>query len=396
MLRLNNSTELPLYVFPTLDFGLEVFKEKIPENGEDSYLYLFLKNWGVAGVFDGCGGSGARQYERFKRKTGAYMASRAVSAAFRDWFVDYTSGNDSDSTHYSELTRRIVEYLGVCQKIGGSATALKGSLSKDFPTTAAVISLKEDSGGINATCLWAGDSRCYLLDTEGLKQLTEDDLGGFDAMENLSADGVLTNTISLSKNFELHHKTLTISHPAILFAATDGCFGYLSTPMEFEYLLLDTLLRSKCVEEWEQMLTSSLQAVAGDDFTLCGFSLGFNTFSTLRNSFKPREAFLQTEYIRGIEEKTVEEKMRLWRKYSVEYSKYLKPVPKTTRKEYSSETKDRDAAQKKISGGESVGDSGSAGNIRPPIPADAEISEHKLNNTAAKKAIVLDNPTDLG
>ena len=251
---LKNSIESPPCFFPAIDFGLEVFKEKIPENGEDSYLYLFLKKTGVVGVFDGCGGSGARQYERFKRKTGAYMASRTVSAAFRDWFVEFMEGNTSDSKNYSELLQRIVEYLSICQKIGGSATALKGSLAKIFPTTAAVITFIEDSAGINATCLWAGDSRCYLLDTEGLKQLTEDDLGGFDAMENLSADGVLTNTISLSKKFEIHQKNLTVSGPAILFTATDGCFGYVSTPMEFEHLLLDTLLKSKSVEEWEKIL----------------------------------------------------------------------------------------------------------------------------------------------
>lgn len=73
--------------FSVIDFGIEVFKEKIPGNGEDSFLYMFTPNSGIVGVFDGCGGSGAKKYEKYQGKTGAYMASRVVSGATRDWFI---------------------------------------------------------------------------------------------------------------------------------------------------------------------------------------------------------------------------------------------------------------------------------------------------------------------
>ena len=66
-----------------------------------------------------------------------------------------------------------------------------GSLGKAFPTTASVITGKTNGNKVDVTCYWAGDSRCYMLDANGLHQLTADDLDGQDAMSNLSNDGVM-------------------------------------------------------------------------------------------------------------------------------------------------------------------------------------------------------------
>lgn len=321
MPRLTEKTESAPNTLSVIDFGIEVFKEKIPDNGEDSYLYMFNPNSCVVGVFDGCGGSGAKKYEKYRGKTGAYMASRVVSAATRDWFIELKNGNPANSQ--SALKERIKEYLSLCREIGGGTTTFKGSMSKDFPTTAAVLVMFVDGHKIHVTCLWAGDSRCYLLDSEGLKQLTEDDLGGLDAMENLTADGVLTNVISSSKDFTLHQKTFTIAKPTILFSATDGCFGYFSTPMEFENLLLSTLRSSNNVEEWEKKIADVLQEVAGDDYSLSGFALGYASFSNLKEAFRNRYSELFNKYINGLNEKTQEEKMILWSAYKPSYTLYL-------------------------------------------------------------------------
>ena len=304
------------------DFVLEVFKEKIPNNGEDSYLYMFSPRNGIFGVFDGCGGSGAKKYEKYQGRTGAYMASRVVSGATRDWFIDYDLGKGTNDP--AALKQRIKQYLALCREIGGGTTSIKGSMSKDFPTTAAIISVSTDNRSVYATCLWAGDSRCYLLDAEGLKQLTEDDLGGLDAMENLTADGVLTNVISSSKDFELHHKRITITRPALLFSATDGCFGYFSTPMEFENLLLYSLCYSENVEEWERSISAVLEEVAGDDYSLSGFAVGFGSFAKLKHSFEKRYSDLDDTYIKELEDKAQDEKLALWSSYKSTYSQYLK------------------------------------------------------------------------
>lgn len=306
-----------------LDFCIELFKEQTEGKGEDSYFYSVLSEKAVFGVFDGCGGSGARRYERLQNRTGAYMASRVVSGAVRDWFDSPASFQDG-KPDLESLTDRTREYLAICQREGYTPSPIKGTMSKAFPTTAAVIACTPEADIISAVCIWAGDSRCYKLDETGLMQLTDDDISGFDAMENLSADGGLTNVISASSTFKLHQKRICLTDPCLLFAATDGCFGYLNTPMEFEYLLLNTLRESSSVREWEKRLEAFLQTVAGDDFTLCGCSLGFETWENLQNRLRDRETILLKEYINGIETKTVIEKTALWHRYAGNYSRYLK------------------------------------------------------------------------
>ena len=311
-----------------LDFCIDVYKEKIDGKGEDSYFYSVSDEKAVFGVFDGCGGSGARRYEKLQGRTGAYMASRVISGAVKDWF-DSSAFFDNDMPNIAALTEKMREYLEICKHEGDTASAIKGRLARSFPTTAAAIALSARSGQLNATCFWAGDSRCYMLDETGLMQLTEDDIRGLDAMENLTSDGGLTNVISADSRIKLHTKTLPITRPCILFSATDGCFGYLSTPMEFEYLLLDMLINSASISEFENGLKEFLRNVAGDDLCLCGCAIGYGTLEKLQNSLKPRRAYLLSEYINGIEETTQEEKLLLWHKYAPDYSRYL-DIPRSS------------------------------------------------------------------
>ena len=78
-----------------------------------------------------------------------------------------------------------------------------------------------------------------------MAQVTKDDIDdSVDALDNISNDGVLTNVVSADGNYILHSKQIKIKDKIIIFNATDGCFGYLKTPMEFEYLILQTLLSS--------------------------------------------------------------------------------------------------------------------------------------------------------
>ena len=303
-----------LTFYSVLDFGFEVFKEKIAHNGEDSYLYMFAPENGVAAVFDGCGGSGAKRYEKFRNKTGAYMASRVTAGAARDWFLEKNTPKTS-----STLKEKIKEYLTVCKTVGGGTASFKGSMSKDFPTTAAVVVATLSNNRLVANCLWAGDSRCYLLDEDGLKQISEDDLGGIDAMENLTTDGVLTNVITASKDFVVHEKTIELKKPGILFAATDGCFGYFATPMEFEQLLLSTLMASSSASSWEEQISSILKEIAGDDYTMSGMAFGFRSFEKLKEAMENRYHVLRVNYTDNLSEKTYEEKLALWQKYKEGY-----------------------------------------------------------------------------
>lgn len=306
-----------------LDFGISIMQEKILGKGEDSFLLKLGRTQGVAGVFDGCGGSGAKKYGKFQGHSGAFMASRVVGGAVQDWFYDCTQSGKK-FTETSALKNRIKAYLSLCQQVGGEKSpGIRGSLSKEFPTTMAVITSEFLNDHLQASCLWAGDSRCYLWDSNGLKQLTMDDLGGLDAMENLTADGVLTNVISNSNDFTIHVNVIRPNLPCLLFAATDGCFGYLSTPMEFEAILLSTLLSAKNISGWEDALTAQLREIAGDDFTLTGMAFGFGDFLSIKSTFLTRYKSLYRNYIAGINDCSQAKKIALWEKYKIEYSKFL-------------------------------------------------------------------------
>ena len=305
-----------------LSMLFHVAGEAIPENGEDSFCVDMRDNRAMVAVFDGCGGIGAQRYQNYCEKTGAFMAARAVAGAAEQWFAD-----DADA---AKLENYIRAALRVCTRYGDQQVSrLRGSLGKSFPTTMAAMVCApaeadkaeddKDENKVQADCFWAGDSRCYLLDQSGLHQLTADDTpGGNDAMSNLTDDGVLTNVINGSEPFALHRKSYTFSPPCILFSATDGCFGYIATPMEFELLLLRTLMDSKSISEWKEHLFELFSEVSGDDFTMCLAGYGFKDFRDVQRRFSKRfselDKLLEPEDVRN----------NLWAKYRKEYEAYLK------------------------------------------------------------------------
>ena len=286
-----------------------VNKEMIPDHGEDSFYYDADGNDFIVAAFDGLGGAGSKRYENFSEKTGAYVGSRAVCGGVKSWFEE-SRKNDT-----------IVNYIGraleICNTYADKTGRIMGSLGKAFPTTAAIVKGVVSKNGVSMNCFWAGDSRCYMLNSEGLHQLTEDDLDGQDAMSNLLNDGVMTNVISAGAPFELHVKSKAINSPCIFLAATDGCFGYLKSPMEFEYLLLDTLVNSKNLYEWRAAMYDRILSVTGDDFTLCVAICGYKDFNDIKKRFIKRYAYMDATYIN-----TQEDVLSLWEKYKVGYSSF--------------------------------------------------------------------------
>ncbi len=296
--------------------------EKEKDNGEDSLVYALNESMALLGVFDGCGGSGAGRYAGVRNKSGAYLASRAAAGAFLDWFNGLDPQKEPDVRDVKWMVKR---YLKTCYANGGEDTGgmLMGRMSKKLPTTAAAALCRPARSGVDVQLFWAGDSRVYLLDSEGLAQLTEDDLGGIDAMRNLSEDGVLTNVINLTRDFSIHTARLTMGRPGLLFAASDGCFGYLSTPMEFEYLLLSTLQSAASIDEWEKSLAAAIGKVAGDDYTLCGFSWNFGSLDNMKRQLAGRTNLVYRNYIRGLDSCSKEEKLLLWEHYRDHYHRLL-------------------------------------------------------------------------
>ena len=303
-----------------LDTLFVVSGEMIENNGEDNFCCLSGGCSSIAAVFDGCGGLGAKTYAGFQGHTGAYVSSRLMSGAVYDWFLDtnqhlWKNGNDLTQSMNQYMTQAFT----VSKPYSSSSLMLMGSMVRDFPTTAAIALVQEHNDNLYLHAVWAGDSRVYLLDSKGLAQLSVDDVSGRDAMSNISNEGALTNVISSDGKYTLHHKSFRLDEPTMVFTATDGCFGYLPSPMAFEYLILRCLQKASSPVEYKKQLDKEIRNVAGDDYSFACMSFNFGTYSSLKNALSARTAFLYSKFIN-----TNASAENLWPEYRKSYERHVR------------------------------------------------------------------------
>lgn len=266
--------------------------EKIPGKGEDAGFESFSSDAGVFAVFDGCGGLGSSACSNAQGKTEAYLASRATANAMRLWFLLESENGCPWNTE--ALKKLIMDNLSVVQTHAGqTGPRMRGSLVRPFPSTIAAVAAKMEGGRLTTTHIWAGDSRTYVLDANGLAQISADDIRGEDAMSNLKRDGALTNLLSSDNRFTLHTATFSPSLPCILFSATDGCFGYVPSPMHFERMILENLMNARSAADWEKRLGQEISSCAGDDQTLALSAYGFIAFEEMRQFFVNRYMYIR-------------------------------------------------------------------------------------------------------
>lgn len=305
---------------------IQVFDKPARENlGEDSFYCAECENSAIVSVCDGCGGLGAKKYGTFQGHTGAYIASRAVSGALRDWYHKYQK---EKWENVEKLALSVDQYIHmayeVCEPYGVERTKIMGSMVRKFPTTLALAYAQRDEDGVIVHILWVGDSRVYLLDENGLAQLTKDDTGVEDALENLISDGALTNVLSSDGNYQINSKTIRLYKPGLIFAATDGCFGYLRSPMEFEYTILKALVECETPVVFRRTLRSILADYAGDDLALGMMSFNYETYTNTRKCLAKRFYYLEENYVKPLKKENSDEILyRLWNEYKVLYERYM-------------------------------------------------------------------------
>ena len=292
--------------------------EKVPGKSEDSYIYSFNERKGLIGVFDGCGGIGSKRYQLLDSATGAYISSRIVGESTAEWFDAY-SGQEYIADKTKSLGAKISDTLNVFSSAAGTSK-IKGAMTKSFPTTASITVIEAVDGKMCADFIWAGDSRGFLLDSKGLVQITRDDIDiSVDALDNISDDGVLTNFIAAGEKYTLHSQIIPINRKCLVFNATDGCFGYLRTPMEFEYLILYTMLCSENVVEWRDKLKESIGRYSGDDYTMSLAAFGFENFDSIKKYFSGRANSIYEKYIIRLDNADDEQIAKLWNDYKTNY-----------------------------------------------------------------------------
>lgn len=308
-----------------LDSVFAVYEEKVEDGGEDSYIYSTADKAAFLAVCDGCGGLGSLTYPEWGGRTGAYMASRAVAFSLEKWFDAVYEKDSFFSDNDSELiTESIHNGYTMLENIERPVSKIKGSMVRPFPTTLAAVLIKRSGNKLALKAIWAGDSRVYCLSAKGLAQLTIDDIYGEDALSNLTRDGALTNVISSDGNYEIHSDTFETDIPCVVIAATDGCFGYIPTPMHFEYMLLVCLCNSTSYTDWKENIGKCLKEISGDDATMCVAVFGKKSFSEMKNSFFERKMFLEEKYIVPLENSDDEIVQTLWSEYKTGYYSMLK------------------------------------------------------------------------
>lgn len=308
-----------------LDHLFMIAKEMIPEHGEDSFCGAVRGDSAFVAVCDGCGGLGSRSYASTTGHTEAYLASRMAAGAIYDWFCD-----TYDTMWHGEddLCGSLREYITRVFAVGTSHihrdSRIRGTMVRDFPTTLAMAVAQQVGKETIIHVVWAGDSRVYLLDDSGLAQLTKDDVDSKDAMSNLSDDGVLTNVLSSDGRFELHYTKIIVDSPAMILAATDGCFGYIPSPMEFEHTLLNAIVQSRSPEELKSVLRQQLEEVAGDDFSFGCMSFLFGAYEQMAAGLLERMHYIEDRYVGPLaQDRDDSLVMQMWQEYRKSYERYL-------------------------------------------------------------------------
>ena len=218
-----------------------------------------------------------------KDDTSALWASRIVIArcVYALTEGEFQKADLSDK----KVRAKLAKFIGT----GLHETAKKFDLQKGtydgqllLPTTLAFVRYTEKECFVIAETVWAGDSRCYALTSDGLKLLSlddEDDSGSITNLFYADNDKVMLNYI--------YHE---IPKPCTLMAVSDGIFDPFD-PHEnlgVEHTLLSAIKKSNSPQEVATALYNFYGSVHGDDATMAFVPFGFDNFNDMQNKLAKR------------------------------------------------------------------------------------------------------------
>lgn len=160
-----------------------------------------------------------------------------------------------------------------------------------LPTTLSVTLMREREESVDLICLWAGDSRAYYWNEEGLAQISDDHEIG----------GTMTNLISLAKDFRLQICSLKVKKPCLVFNATDGVYKCMmfASPLDLESLLLQAIRASESVEQLEENLDKIYENIGrhDDSNSLAAVTFGYADFGALKAAAGKRSDEIEREIV---------------------------------------------------------------------------------------------------
>jgi hypothetical protein len=269
------------------------------EDAEPALVHHRPSHQGILAVFDGSGGAGgapAHTSSDGTPRSGAWLGARAARAGLESWFRECVeAGGSFDVT---ELHRRFGELLTGLRPPRRSKVL--GTAARELPTTMAAIRYVLNGGSVDCHALWAGDSRAYAFTPRsGLQPLTRDHTVESDGLAQLLEDPPLTNLICADRDFVIEPHDTVLDLPVVLLCATDGFFGYVSTPADFECHLLHTLQYASDGPDWARRLANAVEEYTRDDASLVIVAIGYADFDGLRRSFADRAGEIFGRYHSG-------------------------------------------------------------------------------------------------
>lgn len=155
-----------------------------------------------------------------------------------------------------------------------------------LPTTLTVALTNEHEGKVETLYLWAGDSRAYFWDKDGLAQITEDH----------EKHETMTNLISLTLPFRVEARYLTFDKPCMLINATDGCYKCTAfdSPFDLEYIFLKSIDDTPSFEKSSEFLTEhfSVLGTHDDSNTMSLISFGYDSYEDIQCAVRERLKFI--------------------------------------------------------------------------------------------------------
>jgi serine/threonine protein phosphatase PrpC len=282
-----------------------LYLEAVEGHGEDAPPYVSPT---AAAVFDGLGGAGASPLALpdGRTVTNAYAASRVACEAFA-WLAEggprpggeQTAWADEDPASLAErfASGLYAELDAFYDGLGRPAPALSSCLV--LPTTFAAALTDELDGAVVLTALWAGDSRVYALDADGLHQVSQDDQARpCDYRDLLLMDAPMTNKLNLTQPFHVNARRVELRKPCAVLTCSDGCCMYFANPLQLESRLLCAFGRHEDLPAALDYLRQRYAATAQDDCSLTAQVFADGGYGEFRALVARRFADFKRSYAR--------------------------------------------------------------------------------------------------
>lgn len=245
-------------------------------------------------------------------KKSGYFASRIVATIFL--YLSKRLLLNPEENGLSVIfddTVAMQEKAGILQKYSDEFTSAIGTMLKKVSensnliyessftglallgTTLCATIAMESEDFVDAIYFTSGDSRPYLWDESGLKQVSAD---------QERADGGMTNYIKANGEFTINCEYKRFKKPCVLFNASDGVFDskhFKVSQMAFEKLLLETVVNSDAIEDVGKTLETIFEdyGTHDDSSTIALKTYGYADMAELKVAAEKRLKEISDKYL---------------------------------------------------------------------------------------------------